>query len=350
MTLSEKMDLHRRFWRGEVARPLVRIFVAAPPGASGGDGYPAVDIGLSADDVVRKYRDAARGMARQPGDTVPAVSVNYGTALVAALAGGEWRNDGHTVWAVPTGESAETLQVRPFDPDLPLWRSYREKLRALVAADIADVLVAPQPPAGPMQTLYELLGPEQMALDTFDAPDAVRARAGELLDLWQHVLDAQREALGDPEGMTTFGLYLPGRSTTWPEDGLSIFGPRRFAAFYLEPIRAVARSLDIAFLHTHSAGLACAELLVDVDELDGVEISNDPNGPPLEEIVRVGVKLQQAGKRVMFSNWQKPLAEEQGDHILGCTDPGLTVITLTARDAEEAEHYIAKVRRRFGGG
>lgn len=352
MEYEEKLDLHRKFWRGELERPLLGFFITDEDPAADlprGPKTPGSDTNNPMDIVVARARASALRQNAEPGDRMPEVSVNdYGTAFLPALAGADYRDDGHTVWCIPTGRNCAELKIRPFDPTNPLWCSYAEKLRALATADIENAVVATAARTGPMEALLDMVGAEQLSLDMFDRPDSVKDRARELLQLWKDVFAAQWEILGRPHGNSGFRVYMPGRSCLFTEDGLSIVGPRQFEEFFRGPIEDLAGHLETAFIHTHSAGLDCCRKLAEIEELDGVELSNDPNGPSLEEIVEVGVALQEAGKSVMFSNWKHPLADEKVRTILDRADPTRTHITLTVKTVAEAERWLDEVRERFG--
>lgn len=354
MDLQQKIELHERFWRGEAPRPLLGFFIESPgrpgDGEDTGAGYPNVDIDTPVEQIVEKYRRTDENAGDRPGDRVPSVRVNYGTSFLPALAGAEYENDGHTAWCVPTGLSASELTIPELDRDLPLWRSYERKLRALVEADLRNVVVTFLAMTGPVEMLLDLLGPEQLCFDMHDDADAVLARIDECLRLWRQVFAAHWEILQDPPGTVGFGVWLPGRSCLWSEDSMALAGPRQFDPFFRRSITAVARCLDTPFLHTHSAGAACYEQLSGVEELAGVEISNDPNGPPLQALIDAAVRFQRNGKSVMLSNWKRPLTEDQVDHILDRVDPGRTLITLTVSDREKTEDYMRKVRDRWGAG
>ena len=341
MKLDEKIELHEKFWRGELERPLLGFFIT--------EENPAADLppGPPPKTVVEKCRASARRQNAQPGERVPEVHVNYGTAFLPALAGAEWQDDGHTTWCIPTGDNCEELEIRPFDPDLPLWRGYAEKLQAVVDADIPDAITSTAATTGPLEALMDMVGAEHLSLDMFDRPDAVLQRTEDLLELRRQVFDAQWDILGHPPGNAGFSVYVPGKSCLFSEDGLSIVGPRQFDDFFRDPIERISRDLDTAFIHTHSAGLDCCRLLAEIEPLDGVELSNDPNGPDIEQIVEVGIELQEAGKSVMFSNWMHPLTDDEVRMILDRTDPRRTHITLTVKTVAEAESWLEEARERF---
>jgi hypothetical protein len=351
LRLDERIDLHRRLWRGELQRPILGFFYKKPqPRRRTGPRFPGVDIDTPADDVVTKYTNALSNAEDRLDERIPYAPLNYGTSFLPVLAGAEYKHNGGTAWCLPTGLRTEQLHIPELDRDRPIWRSYEEKMRALVAARIPQALIDAQPPPGAMEMLLGLVGPEQLMLDMFDTPAAVREKARDCTRLCKQVFEATREILREPDGAVGFGVYVPGRSSMWTEDGLAMIGPRQFDEFFREPIQDMAGYFETSFLHTHSAGWANYELLSEIEELDGVELSNDPNGPPLEEIVQAGVRLQARGKVVMFSNWEHPLSEPEVDYILDNADPGRSVITLTVQDADEARHYLAKVERRFGQG
>ena len=241
------------------------------------------------------------------------------------------------------------LRVPELDRDLPLWRSYEQKLRALVDAGIEGAIVTLDAMSGPMEMLLGLLGAERLLLDMFDEPQAVQQRARECAALWKQAFDAKWEILGRPHGAVGFGVYMPGRSCLYTEDAMALAGAEQFDRFFRGPVREIAGYLDKSFLHTHSVGIRCYPGLAQVEELDGVEVSNDPKGPELARLIEAGVRFQRDGKSVMFSNWLKPLTEDQVDSILEAADPGRTLITLTVRDQDEADHYMRKVRDRSAG-
>jgi len=353
MDLGDRLELHRKFWRGELERPLLGFFITGEdpaPELPRGPKAPGIDIGTPPETLVEKYRASARRQNAEPGERVPEIHVDYGTVLLAALAGAEYRDDAHTAWCYPMDKNCAELHIKPFDPDSPLWRAYAEKLQALVDADVQDAVTSTAASTGPMEALLGMVGPEQLSLDMFDRPDAVRERATELLQLWENVFEAQWDILGRPHGNAGFSVYMPGKSCLFTEDGLSIIGPRQFDEFFRGPIEALASYLEVAFIHTHSAGLDCCRKLAEIDDIDGVELSNDPNGPSLAEIVEVGVALQEAGKSVMFSNWMHPLTDEEVWMILERADPTRTHVTLTVETVAEAERWLDEVRKRFGSG
>jgi len=336
--LSEKLALHLAFVAGELPRPLLRLF----PPSRGASRYPNCDNDLSVDDVIAKCRLVA---ARQVDDDFfPVARVYFGTAMMVALAGGNFSCDGATTWAHPAAGSALGLDVPPFDEDLPLWRNYTKKLRALRDADIPGVMIGLPDLIGPLDIAAGLLGSEQLALDMMSEPEAVAEVLAKCADLWKQVFDFHVRELGLREGgmVTVFDNFLPGRSALWSEDFSALIGLETYRKFGLAHDGALARHLDSSLIHVHSAAGRCLPAIKNIEKLSVVEISNDPNGPPLASILEWAAEIQQAGKSVMLSNWERPLSDGEVDAILQTLDPRRLLVTLQCADDAQAAGYRKK--------
>ncbi len=337
--LSEKLALHLAFVSGGLPRPLLRLF--PPPGEA--SRYPNCDNDLSVDDVVAK----CRALSAYPvdDDFFPVARVYFGTAMMVALAGGDFSSDGSTTWAHPVADSAVGLNIPPLDEDLPIWRDYLKKLRALRNAEIPGVMLGLPDLIGPLDIAAGLLGPEQLCLDAMFEPEAVSSVLSGCLRLWKEVFDVQVRELGLAEGgmVTVFGNFMPGRASLWSEDFSALIGPETYRKFGLALDGALAAYLDSSIIHIHSAAGCCLPAIKDIEKLSAVEISNDPNGPPLSTILGWAAEIQSAGKSVMLSNWEHPLSDGDVDEILGKLDHRRLLVTLQCSSDAQAGAY----RRKF---
>lgn len=338
-SLSEKLALHLAFVAGELPRPLFRLF---PPSGEP-SRFPNCDNDLSLDDVVAKYRHAAPPAVDD--DFFPVARVYFGTAMMVALAGGNFSSDGSTTWAHPVADSAVGLNIPPLDEDLPIWRNYIGKLRALRNAEIPGVMLGLPDLIGPLDIAAGLLGPEQLCLDAMFEPEAVSSVLSECLRLWKEVFDVQVRELGLAEGgmVTVFGNFMPGRASLWSEDFSALIGPETYRKFGLALDGELAAYLDSSIIHIHSSAGRCLPAIKDIEKLSVVEISNDPNGPPLSTILGWAAEIQAAGKSVMLSNWEHPLSDGDVDEILGKLDHRRLLVTLQCSSEAPAEAY----RRKF---
>lgn len=338
--LSEKLELHLAFAAGKLPRPLLRLFPALDGAPS---RYPNCDNDLSVEDVIAKSR--LRASRQMDDDFFPVARVYFGTAMLVALAGGEFFCDGATTWAHPTADSAVGLEVPPLDEDLPIWRSYKKKFRALRDAEIPGVMLGLPDMIGPLDIAAGLLGSEQLAVDMMLEPEAVASVLTKCADLWKQVFDFHVRELGPVCGgmVTMFDNFMPGRSALWSEDFSALIGPETYQDFGMSLDGDLARHLDSSLIHIHSAAGRCLPAIKNIGELSAVEISNDPNGPPLSSILGWAEEIQAAGKSVMLSNWEHPLSDNEVDEILNRLDHHRLLVTLQCTSESQAEAYRKKV-------
>lgn len=340
--LSEKLRLHLAFAAGELPRPLLRLF---PPSGGAPARYPNCDNDLSVEDVIAKGR--LRASRQSDDDFFPVARVYFGTAMLAALAGGDFSCDGATTWAHPTAGSAVGLEVPPLDEDLPIWRNYAKKFRALRDAEIPGVILGLPDLIGPLDMAAGLLGSEQLAVDMMLEPEAVASVLTKCADLWKQVFDFHVRELGLVEGgmVTMFDNFMPGRSALWSEDFSALIGPETYQKFGMALDGDLARHLDSSLIHIHSAAGRCLPAIKNIEKLSAVEISNDPNGPPLSSILGWAAEIQAEGKSVMLSNWEHPLSDSEVDTILQTLDPRRLLVTLQCADDAQAAGYRKKFLR-----
>lgn len=333
-------DLHRLWWARANPRPLVGVF--APVDVP----YHGLDLDVPPSAIAERKRRNAEALAAVPGDKLAVASVNFSTAFVPALAGAGFAHDAHTSWALPSAERIQEVRVRPFDPGHALFQAYLARLEPLLATwswdtflpGLADYL-------GPMDILAGLLGPEALALAMLDDPAAVRRHALDaarfLRDMLDYELRLHRQA-GLTEGCTdVFSTYLPGRGVRYSEDVSALVGEEHFRDVFLEADAAWIAGLDSVFLHTHSAALACLPAVLDMPGLGAVEISNDPNGPPLHALIEAGRRVQAAGKPLQVSNWEHPLTDAEIRQLMAGLAPAGLCVTLQASSLPEAHRLYA---------
>ncbi len=338
LTLADRIELFRGFWAGSAPRPLLGVFY---PARVHNRRYPRFDFDLSPAELVEKTRTSVAWHAASVDDRVPTAQVEYGTGFLTALAGGQFHADNHTAWTIPVAESCAAVRVAEFDEGQPLWQGFLERLRALRDAGIDEAILCQADMTGPTDILAGLVGTEQLCLDMATDPDSVQRALADCTRLWLAVQAAQVREIGLSAGGSACGfrLWLPGVGSMWSEDFTALIGPDMFERFARPCDAAMAQALDSSIMHIHSAGGRNLEVLAGIDALTGVEISNDPNGPPLEQLVAWGRMLQQAGKSIMMSNWNKPITDEQVAYLLENLDHRRLLITLQCRDEAQAHHY-----------
>jgi len=340
MKTSDIITLHGQWWARTNTHPVVGVFapVAAP--------YGGLDIDVPPEQMAERKLRNAEACAVVPGDKLIVANVNFSTAFIPSLAGAGFSYNEHTSWSIPVADRIEEVKVAAFDPHHPRYEAYLRRLEPLLTnwswttylPSLADYL-------GPMDILSGLLGPEALAYSMADNPDAVRDRARAAADFWRTALNYETELhrqAGLTEGVTdVFSTWLPGRGVRFSEDFSALVGERHFREFFIEADAAAIAGLDSAFLHVHSAALACLPAILDVPNLCAIELSNDPNGPSLDALISAGKRVQAAGKSVQISNWEHPLTDAEIKHLVGSLDPRGLCITLQANSLEQAHRLVA---------
>jgi hypothetical protein len=335
MSNRDLISLHRDWWTRKNQRMLVGVLAPVPV------PYGGLDIDVPPSQIAERKRRVAEAMAAVPGDKLNVAGVNFSTAFVPSLAGAGFAYDAHTSWSVPVAACAADLRINAFDPAAPLFEAYLRRLEPLLEHWSWDTYLPGHADyLGPLDILSGMLGPEALAFEMMDHPDDVRAKALEAADFLRAMLDHElglfRQA-GLEGGVTDcFATWLPGRGVRFSEDMSALVGDSLFRDCFVEADAAWLAGLDSAFLHTHSAALACLPAMLEIPNLGAIEIGNDPNGPPMAALVAAARRVQAAGKPVQVSNWEHPLTEAELGLLLSSLDPAGLCITVQARSLDEA--------------
>jgi hypothetical protein len=310
--------------------------------------FPGMDQDAAPGVLVAKNRQATTWFNATPDERMPTAWVNYGPVFLAALAGGEIAWDSNTSWARHASESTPLadLRISHFNPaDNPWWQRYLIHFQYLIDSDIPDAMLGLSDFIGPFDLLAALLGSERLCLEMIGDPDEIHRLADEATHFWLDVYNAHLSLLPDPAGTTDcFGLFCPGRGSRWSEDFIALVGPEFYRDFVMPCDVRLAKALDTSYIHVHSAALPCLEHILAIPELSGIEISNDPNGPPLEALLEWAREARRRDKSVMLSNWQRHLAAADHDLLVSRSSPDATIITLEAGSIAEAEAIAARYR------
>lgn len=222
-------------------------------------------------------------------DILPAINPWYGIAEHTAFIGGEAEFGDQTSWHHAFIHDWKNDRDKATIDDNNTWLrlvvdgitylsdkcdgSYAVKLRGGEGAmDIANIARG-----------------NEMFYDFFEYPDELH----EFLDFCaraaRHTLTRQAEAAGSYMGgiITGFDVWLPGNSTGHlSEDASVMISPEQFREFALPHTNKITAGFDHVFMHTHSAGSHNIPEIAKIDNLDYLEISNDPNAPKSIEIYK----------------------------------------------------------------
>lgn len=129
----------------------------------------------------------------------------------------------------------------------------------------------------------------EMFYDFYEYPDEFHEFLDFCAKAARFTLTKQAEAAGKYMGgiITGFDVWLPGNSTGHlSEDASVMISPNQFREFALPHTNKITAGFDHVFMHTHSAGSHNIPEIAKIDNLDYLEISNDPNAPRSIEIYK----------------------------------------------------------------
>ncbi len=139
---------------------------------------------------------------------------------------------------------------------------------------------------GPGDLLIAAMGVERCYIGFYDHPREIRSLLGQITDLYIHWARVQLEALPTLAGgyCNQYGLWSPGTTIRMQEDYAVNVSYPVFREFLLPSMTAVVNAFDFHVLHTHSYG-NLAEWGLDIPALGAIEMTIDPTGPSIEELV-----------------------------------------------------------------
>ncbi|HBC88279.1 MAG TPA: hypothetical protein DCZ94_15110 [Lentisphaeria bacterium] len=338
-------EQHRKWWKRETPEILISNYFPVKMPYGGLD----IDIPPSLMAMRKKANAEAIAAAGVPSDTLNVQAVNFGPALLPALAGAGFEYDASTSWSVHAFDSANLAKVNTFDPNHPLWRKYIQRLEPLLEnwswdtylPSLADYL-------GPLDIVAGLIGSEKLAMELYDNPEDVKRLAMDAAKLLSEAinfeLDLHRKA-GLADGVTdVFSIWLPGRGVRLSEDFSTLVGPDQFQEFFLEPDSYVCENFDSVFMHVHSGAIQCLPGFVDVRKMGAIEFGNDPNGPGIDDRIEAGKLVQKKGLPLQMTSWNIKLKEEEVLKIIKSLDPRGLLVRFQMDSIEEARELYKLIK------
>jgi hypothetical protein len=139
---------------------------------------------------------------------------------------------------------------------------------------------------GPGDLLIAMMGAERCYLELYDHPSEVKSLLGQITELYIHWARVQLDVLPTIAGgyCNQYGLWSPGTTIRIQEDYSLNLSYQQFREFLLPSITAVVDAFDFHVMHTHS-GSALAEWVLDLPRLGAIEMTLDPTGPSIEQLI-----------------------------------------------------------------
>lgn len=280
-----------------------------------------------------EYWDQRKGL---DDDMIPAISPWYGIAEHTAFIGGEAEFGDETSWHHSfIKDWATDRQKAALDENNTWLRLVVDGIEYL--SDICDGSYAVKLRGGEgAMDIANIARGNEMFYDFFEYPDELHEFLDFCAKAARFTLTKQAEAAGRYMGgiITGFDIWLPGNSTGHlSEDASVMISPEQFREFALPHTNKITAGYDHVFMHTHSAGSHNIPEIAKIDNLDYLEISNDPNAPRSIQIYKT-LSDQLEGMTIVVSASLDEIKENM--EFLADKKTILWYDAETLRDANEA--------------
>jgi hypothetical protein len=236
-------------------------------------------------------------------DIIPALSPWYGIAEHTAFIGGEAEFGELTSWHHPFIHDWAADRAKATIDEGNTWlRLVLDGLEYISQKAEGRFAVKLRGGEGAMDIANIARGNE-MFYDFFEYPDEIHEFLDFCAKAARYSLTGQAEIAGSYLGgiITGFDIWLPGNSTGHlSEDASVMISPEQFREFGLVHTNKITAGFDHVFMHTHSAGKHNIPEIAKIDNVDYIEISNDPNAPRSIEVYKE-LEAELAGKTIVVS-------------------------------------------------
>jgi hypothetical protein len=347
----ERLARHRAFWSLEPAdRPLLGAF-------TGGYTYPIIyDVAGEGDFLTPAHfgRPAAFfdylerelcDTARVETDCYVPISVLYGVPWMEACLGLPVQVQAGLFW--PHALLAEDEPLERLT--LTLRQDWLDALCGFMAGVVAQFgeshPIAPPFLRGPADLLTAVMGTARACLEWHDQPEAMLRLAGTCADAWRSVATAVSRLIPPfCGGYVNNARYLwsPARCAYTSEDSTTFLSPATFRRCLLPADLRIAESFPYGFMHRHSVSQHNIPDLLGLPAGWAIEVTLDPTGPSIEELLPLFRRLQGARRPLILFGVRD--AGELRALTESLSPSGLCLILQTDTPAQ-AEAILREVNR-----
>jgi len=300
--MEEQLARHRAFWaRENVGQPLIGVFRhrgPTPEALWGAEeqllkSRPLEPGDLVVDELLRRHEQAFHESGLWADDLFWHAEPFGNIPWMEAIMGCRVR------WA----ESVWPQAVLTDWSQLPQLAAYRESpwlaklvelTQGLVRLSAGRFPVALPLLRGPLDMAVGLRTLQRLSLDVYDHPREVEHLLELCTEANLYVADLLSRLIPGFCGgqVNYFGLWAPGWPYLHQADGMAAFSPRTYRALVRGSDQTIMGRFDHSIRKFHSASLHILDEALAMDEAVGIQVTVDPNGPPLDELSRILLKVQ----------------------------------------------------------
>lgn len=339
---------YRQWWDGTLKRPLIHVTVG---GRDAGRPEPALPtrhftshygLSVSPEAIVDRW-DYDLSRCTWLGDGFPHAWPNFGPGVAAAFMGADLTNGVDTTWFHPREPKPARdlcLTYQAGNPWLEhvkaICRTATDRWQGLVQVGMTDL-------GGNLDIVSTFLPGEDLLLDLYDSPDAVKRLTWEAHDLWWRYYDEINAVLQPVNpGYTAWApIYSPEPYYMLQCDFCYMIGPEMFDEFVKPELVATCRKLKNTFYHLDGVGqLPHLDSLLSIPELKGIQWVPGAGKPDVSHWPEVYRRIRAAGKLTQF--WGTP---ETLDTIASQVGSAEGMIMFTSFEADKIDDGKAWLKR-----
>jgi hypothetical protein len=310
----ETLQRQKIFWeRGDCDAPILGLYlqryVTDDIFRVAGDGEYLFPENLKAemfDDLFWERQDqlkrAAQDLIRpaEPINTVPWMEGILGLKLLV---------QGRTIWAEPLlGKNEDIDTLNPHLDDRWLEATLQ------FVRDLVD-LYSPEAPVtapflrGPADVVAAMLGVQRFCFELTEHPEKIRQLLFLCQEVWTQVYSEVLDIIPEWQGGYVVGgrwIYAPGHCAYFSEDASVLISPDMYRDIFLPVNMNMASRFHFGYIHRHSASIHHIDVLLELPADWAIEITVDPCGPELEEILAMCQRIQEAGQPLILFGLEDP--------------------------------------------
>jgi hypothetical protein len=346
------LQRHRAFWRLEdVDQPLVGVYLG---GYLVNDIYQVAkeDSILLPDQMIpQKFFDLFwqyhLNLQKVDQDLIYPVQPLSSVPWLEGMLGCTVHVMAQSAWAEPVLEKNEPLER--FEPqECAAWMHAAES-SLLGLRDYFTFLGTPTAGPflrGPADVVAALIGAERLCIELIESPDQIRRLALFCAQAWiraSQQLISSIPAWHEGYVLGARWIFAPGPCTYASEDITSIFSPKVYKDIFLPVDKLMATHFPYGFMHRHSASMHHLEALLELPSGWAIEVTMDPTGPQVRDILPVLKRIQAAGRPlIVFGLNDSAEIEELATEL----SPRGLCITVQADTPEQASSLVNSARRK----
>jgi len=346
---------YRKWWAGELDRPLLAITVGGyagdrpePPLAA----QPFVsfyDARVPAEAIVDRA-DYDLSTERYLGDAFPRYAPSFGPAVITAFAGCRLENGESTVWFHPDEERTPADIHLALNPANDWFRRAGALYRAAVARWNGAVQIDMLDLGGSLDTVAPFRTTGKLLTDLYDHPAEVKRLVWEAHRLWWDSFAAFNAILkpSNPGYTAWLPLFSDTPYYTLQCDFAYMIGPDMFDEFVRPELQATCRRLGHSIYHLDGVGqLPHLSSLLALPELNAIQWVAGDGQPGAEHWGDVYRKIRSSGKLMQVSAGHSENSFQVIDFLAQATGSGRGFI-VTGRVPRRREAEMRELLRKYG--